>query len=114
MVLRASAQTKGENYDLDIVIGHGEGKTGVDQGDLLLAYSDAVIANDDLTLSRIREELVKLLGKDALVDAAGTVASFNAVVRVADATGIPLDEFKKGPALEIMDTLAINESSLRK
>jgi len=35
--------------------------------------------------------LTEALGTDALVDAAAVVANFNAIDRIADATGIPID-----------------------
>lgn len=111
MVLRASGQKDGEEFDLNSVIGNGDGDVGVVHGDLLLAFSDAVVGDDDAALDRLRQELVAVLGAEALVDAAGTVASFNAVVRVADATGIPIDEFKADPARAILEELGIEDFS---
>ena len=111
MVLRASGQKDGEDFDLNSVIGNGDGDVGVVHGALLLAFSDAVVADDDAELDRLRSELVELLGEEALVDAAGTVASFNAVVRVADATGIPIDEFKAGPAREVLEEIGFDDFS---
>ncbi len=60
-------------------------------GDLLLAFADAVLASDDQAVTRARDALYDSMGGRALVDAAATVASYNATVKVADATGIPLD-----------------------
>lgn len=111
MVLRASGQKDGEEFDLNSVIGSGDGDVGVAHGGLLLGFSDAVVADDDAELDRLRRELAELLGDEALVDAAGTVASFNAVVIVADATGIPIDEFKADPAREILEELGIEDFS---
>ena len=111
MVLRASGQKDGEDFDLNDVIGSGDGESGVVHGKLLLAFSDAVFGDDDAALDRARAALVEMLGEEAFVDAAGTAASFNAVVRVADATGIPLDEFKEDPAREILDELGIEDFS---
>ena len=64
---------------------------------MLVAYAEAVIGDEQpggggQRLDRARRELLATLGPAALVDAAATVASFNAVVRVASATGIPLDD----------------------
>jgi hypothetical protein len=111
VVLRASGQKDGEEIDLNSVIGDGGGDVGVAHGDLLLAFSDAVVANDDAELDRLRREVLDVLGEEALVDAAGTVASFNAVVRIADASGIPIDDFKAGPAREILDDLGLQDFS---
>ena len=111
MVLRASGQKDGEDFDLNSVIGTGHGDVGVDHGELLLAFADAVLEDDDAALDLVRKELVGVLGKEALVDAAGTAASFNSVVIVADATGIPIDEFKADPTREILEELGIEDFS---
>ena len=41
-----------------------------------------------------RNAVLDRLGTEALVDAAAIVASFNAVVKLADGSGIPLEDFK--------------------
>jgi hypothetical protein len=60
---------------------------------------------DDLHLAQVREGLRDRLGDEKLVDAAGAVASFNAVVKVADGTGLSVDEFRKGLADQLRDEL---------
>ena len=71
----------------------GDGRnSGVPDGALLLAFTEAVLGTDDRTLDDTRAALLAELGGAALVDAAGTVASYNSIVKVADATGIPLDD----------------------
>ena len=111
MVLRASGQKNGEEFDLENVIGTGDGETGVVHGGLLLAFSDAVIGGDDGELDRARSALIETVGEEAFIDAAGTTASYNAVVRVADATGIPVDEFKQEAAREILNELGVEDFS---
>lgn len=111
MVLRASGQKDGEDFDLNSVVGDGDGDVGVAQGGLLMAFADAVVADDRAAMDRLRREMREVLGEDALVDAAGTVASFNAVVRVADATGIPIDEFKQSGTQEVLDELGVEDFS---
>lgn len=44
-----------------------------------------------VALGEVRNELVRVMGAEALVDAAGVVAQFEAVNRVADATGTKID-----------------------
>ncbi len=110
-MLRASGEKDGEDFDLDSVVGSGNGDAGVLHGKLLLAFADAVAGDDDAELDRVRAELVEVLGEEAVVDAAGTAASFNSVVRVADATGIPIDEFKEEAAQEILNDLGVDDFS---
>ncbi len=111
MVLRASGQKNGEEFDLENVVGGGDGECGVAHGSLLLAFSDAVVGDDDAELDRARGILIETLGAEAFIDAAGTAASFNSIVRIADATGIPVDDFKLDAAREILDDLGIEDFS---
>jgi hypothetical protein len=112
-VLRASGRKDGEVYDLDSVVGRGEGDSGVAHGALLMAFTDAVFGDDDAALDRVRAELIETMGAAAFVDAAGTAASFNSVVRVADGTGIPIDEFKAADAQAVLDELGVEDFSTR-
>ena len=48
------------------------------------------------------------VGDAGFVDACATVASFTAVVIVADGTGIPLEEAKEARTRDIREALAIN------
>ena len=49
--------------------------------------------NDDV--AAVRADLRGAIGEAALVDTCATVASFNAVVKLADGTGIPLEDAKE-------------------
>ena len=53
-------------------------------------------------------DVVAALGAEGLVDAAGVIATFNAIVRVADASGIPLEEAKREASVEIRTELGID------
>lgn len=90
-MLRASSEHKGEVYDLKAVLGAAAGDSGIPQGGLLVAFAEAVLGADDERLAAARMGLAEALGDEALVDAAAVVANFNAIDRVADATGIPVD-----------------------
>ena len=93
------------------MIGTGDGEVGVVHGKLLLAFADAVVGDDNAELDRVRVALVEELGEAAFVDAAATAASFNSVVRIADATGIPIEEYKKDPTREILNDLGVKDFS---
>jgi hypothetical protein len=73
------------------VLGAVAGHSGIPQGGLLVEFAEAVLGSDDQHLARVRLKLTETLGTDALVDAAAVVANFNAIDRIADATGIPID-----------------------
>jgi hypothetical protein len=66
--------------------------SGVEHGEVLLAFAEAMAGEDDATLARARRAVIEVLSPEAMVDAAGVASNFERMVRIADATGIPLDE----------------------
>ena len=94
MLLRASGVTQNRDYDLNAVTGTVEGDGGVPHGRLLVEFAEAVLGEDKAALSRARAALREVIGPAGLADAAGVVGLFNAIDRVADATGIPLEAEK--------------------
>lgn len=71
--------------------GAADGDGGVAHGALLVAFTDAVMGDDDAALGRVREALRAVLTAGQFIDACAVIGSFNVVDRIADATGIPLD-----------------------
>ena len=108
MLLRASGVTHGKDYDLDAVTGGGQGDAGVSHGPLLVEFAEAVLGEDDARLARVRETLNAALGPAGLVDAAGVVGLFNAIDRVADATGIPLEAEKAEQSADFRAALGLD------
>ena len=56
----------------------------------------------------MRHDLIAKMGHEALVDTAAIIATFNAIDRVADATGIPLEEDKAAMTVDMRAQLGIN------
>jgi hypothetical protein len=93
MLLRVSSQTQGSAVDLSGVNGRTSGGDGgIAHGAHLVAFTDAVMGSDDQDLARERRALRELLSDAAFVDTCATIGAFNVVDRIADATGIPLDD----------------------
>jgi predicted ABC-class ATPase len=67
---------------------------GIPHGGLLIRFTDAVWARDEVSLAGLRDEIAATMGDAALTDAAAVAALFNAIDRVADSTGIPLEDWK--------------------
>ena len=67
------------------------GASGVDHAEVLLAFADAVVGDDEAALAAARRTLREEMGAAALVDAAAVASNFERMVRIADGTGIPLD-----------------------
>ncbi len=82
--------------------------SGVPNAALLLEFVEAVLAADERRLNAARQTLHDTLGAAALIDAAAIVASFNAVVKLADASGIPLEDAKAEATAELRRTLDID------
>jgi hypothetical protein len=72
--------------------GAGSGDGGVAHAARLLAFTDAAMGDDEGALRRARKELRAVLSDAAFVDTCATIGAFNVVDRIADATGIPLDD----------------------
>jgi hypothetical protein len=92
-LLRASGTHAGEEFDLDAIV-DGSLDSGVAHGELLGEFVEAALGEEDERLQRARAAVLAALGPEGLVDTAGAVASFNAVVKVADGSGVVVEDFK--------------------
>ncbi|CAM9973405.1 unnamed protein product, partial [Phaeothamnion confervicola] len=93
-LLRASGKHAGEEYDMGAALEGDGGGVGVPHGTLLVEFGEAMLRGDEARRARARDALCAGMGTAALVDAAAIVASFNSVVKLADGSGIPLEDFK--------------------
>jgi hypothetical protein len=79
----------------------------VPAGDVLLRFANA--AQRDLDdLDDARAAVVAALGRAGLLEAAATVSVFNGLVRVADGTGIPLDDGIVGYSADYRQRLGLD------
>ena len=97
----------GELYSLEGVK-HG-GVSGVTHGEELLAFAEALVVGDDASLDRARRSMLEAMGVAAFVEAAGVAAQLAGIVRVADATGIPIDPGDEEFTRAIQAELGISE-----
>lgn len=107
-MLRASGKHDGENYGLDLVMGVGEDDGGIPHGRLLVRFAEAVLGDDDDALATVRIELLDSMGAAALADSAAVAGLFNAIDRVADSTGIPLEDWKARSTADFRAALGID------
>jgi hypothetical protein len=87
--------------------GDGAG-TRVAHGPLLLEFAEAMLGTAVSRQIDARTSVAQTLGRAALVDAAAVVASFNAVVKIADATGIPIEAGKADATRDLREELALD------
>lgn len=108
MLLRESGRHTGDEYDLTAMAGEGAAGGGVAAGEALARYAETFCEDRD-GFAAARGRLLGDIGAEALVDAAGVLAIFTAVVRVADATGIPLEEEKARTSADFRGALGIDD-----
>ena len=68
-----------------------------------------MIGEDDSQLDESRAQLLAKIGPEAFVDSAAICAFFNAIDRVADSTGTPLETEKAENTADFRSSLGINE-----
>lgn len=91
MLLRASGEREGRDYD-ERSVTDPTIDPGVADGAALRALTDAAIRGEWLELADLRSRSARTLGAQQTVDVLVVASAFNGITRVADATGIPLDE----------------------
>ena len=81
--------------------------SGVAHGALLIAFAEAMVGDDDATLTHARHAVIEGCSPAAMVDAAGVASNFERMVRIADSTGIQLDERMAALSQEVRDALRL-------
>ena len=71
-------------------------------------FAEAVLGEDEEALVRARATIREAIGAAGLADAAGVVGLFDAIDRVADATGIPLEAEKAAASADFRAALALD------
>jgi hypothetical protein len=112
-LLRESSRAKNENYDLTLLTGT-DGDGNIPHGALLVAFTDAVVKYDEAAAAKLRAKIREKAGDAALVDAAAIVAAFSGFDRIADSTGIPLEDAKAENSADFRASLGINAFAERK
>ena len=78
---------------------------GVENGDALIAFAEAAVKGEALDELRVR--LIEAVGAAGAGQAAATVAAFSGLVRVADGTGIPIDDGLASASVDIRKDLEL-------
>jgi hypothetical protein len=87
-----SGELEGERYDLHgVTAGEAAAPVGVPHERELIALAEAVVRGDEAELAEARRAALAALGPESFVAAAAVASNFERMVRIADATGIPLD-----------------------
>jgi len=101
--------------NLAALIDHEAAATsGVEHGTLLIAFAETMVGEDDDTLTHVRHAVIEAMSPAALVDAAGVASNFERMVRIADATGIQLDERMAILSQEVREVLHLERFTVYK
>lgn len=107
-MLRVSAKIAGDTIDLSVLTQDAAAlDAGVQHGALLLAFADAFMSREPETLKDARNALAHASSFDIAVEAAGVAANFQRMVRIADATGIPIDDLTSELGTTIREELGL-------
>ncbi len=108
MMLRGSVDARGEDVTLDTIVAGTAVDSQVPGGAELVALVEAALT-EPAALPAARAAVADALGTEALVDAAGVIGNFQRMVRIADATGIPVDAGTAAVTESLREELKLNE-----
>lgn len=107
-LLRESGRQLGKQHNLSAVL-DGSPIPSLPYAEQLLAFADTALGTNPALLEHCRNELTSAVGGAALSDAAAVIAGFNGITRIADATGIPLEEGKAANTSDFRTELSIDD-----
>jgi hypothetical protein len=108
MVLRESGRANEQAFNLLAVV-NPTLDSNVADGDLLLAFADAVLGSDSVAMNAARTALAKGLGSKTVGGAAAIAAEFSKNDRIANGVGIPAESLMVDATVELRQQLGINE-----
>ena len=110
MMLRVSSEAQDETVDLHAITEGTDVASGVPgETELLGLVEETVLSPGSDTLPQRRSAVADALGEAALVDAAAVIGNFQRMTRIADGTGIPLDDMVVAMTTELREEIGINQ-----
>ncbi len=98
----------GLDVDLGATVGsQNQAGGGIPHGELLIEFAEAAIRADHAAVANLRAEMMAAIGPAATGQAAATISAFSGLVRVADGTGIPIDDGLAAASTEIREALGL-------
>jgi len=73
-----------------------------------MRFGETALGSEHDRLIETRQSLLKAIGPDGLVDAAAVAGLFNAIDRVADSTGTPLEDWKASSTADFRAEIGID------
>ncbi len=110
MLLRESGNENEESYDLTVVTGSGT-RAGIEHEQELIAVAEAIYEGDPEKLRVIRDKVVSVLGPKKLIDAIKVASGFNGITKIANSTGIPLEDSSEESTVSMRQETGIDAYS---
>ena len=107
MLLRRSGEQSNEAYDLTGVT--GESRVGVQHEDILLMVAEAVVDSRPDAAAAMRRRAGEVLGEQQMLDAIGIASAFHGITKIANATGLPLDQWTRHITADLRDVTGIDD-----
>jgi len=94
--------------DLSVIV-DGEGDGGFEDGEILIKIAEQSISLKENSFDEIRISAITQMGPKKYVDALAVAAIFNSLDRVANATGIPIEQTKVEITEGVRENLGLND-----
>lgn len=110
-MLRASGDATNTTIDLDLIkdgAGDDPSAGAVPHADLLTRFVDAAVGENG-DLGTVRAELVAATDEATMIDAAGVIAGFEMMTRVADGTGTAHPAARLEGAADVREHLGLDD-----
>ncbi len=101
MLLSLSGERSNEELNLTGVMTDAEASIGIEHEAILLRVAEAVFSGNKAELAAVRKDAIQEIGAQALVDAIAVAAGFNGITKIANGTGLPLDETTENSTVEM-------------
>jgi hypothetical protein len=113
MMLRVSVQKTGQEFDLTSIADGADADGNVPHQELLLAFADSVVRRESDRAAALRPQLIEALGEEGYFDVCGVAAGFHGFTRVADSSGVPIDEPYQADAAPVQEAIGLREHAMR-
>jgi len=105
-----SSQAQNKEVNLNVVT---EGNASshdslIPDSEPLVDFAEAIVGRNPAEIEASRNKLANQMCDQAMIEAAGVASNFQRMVRIADATGIPLGGFEE-MSTEIRDELGLDD-----
>jgi hypothetical protein len=115
MFLRVSSEAQNKKISLDVITQGNASSIDslIPDSEYLVNFAEAIVGRKPEEIEKSRNVLTKQLCDQAMIEAAGVASNFQRMVRIADATGIPLGGFEE-VSQDIRSELALDDFLLQK